>query len=351
MKSLIFLLLFILFRREYAFKISFSNSKINTENKNIFIHFFEKNLKMIKSLSITAGTAAVIFSNQPDALALSSGSRSGGSSFRSSSQSFNSPRYNTRSYSTKMTSPLYIPYGYGVSPFNFIPINIDVIVFGVVGYVVLQFLSNRISGYSDFSYDKESDSLGSGVSVIKLQIAIDTDWSQEGNIIENLNAIAAKTNTFDKRSDIADLLSKASLIILRKSSDWNSVAYESETFDTRKDKKGELYFQKLVVRERGKYDREIIPSLIEDNSSYFCNQTQVVVSLIVAIKGQSDAYQKKTITSISELRSCLQSLAYEAFSDSGENIMAVELLWTPSERGTVVSDRDLIQDYPELMKL
>jgi uncharacterized membrane protein len=44
-------------------------------------------------------------------------------------------------------------------------------------------------------------------------------------------------------------------------------------------------------------------------------------------------------------------LAYEALSDSGENIMAVELLWTPSERGTVVSDRDLIQDYPELMKL
>jgi uncharacterized membrane protein len=270
MKSLIFLLLFILFRRGYAFKISFSNSKINTENKNIFIRFFEKNLKMIKSLSITAGTAAIIFSNQPDALALSSGSRSGGSSFRSSSQSFNSPRYNTRSYSTKTTSSVYIPYGYGVgvSPFNFIPINIDVIVFGVVGYVVLQFLSNRISAYSDFSDDKDSDSLGSGVSVIKLQIALNADWSQEGNIIENLNAIAAKTNTFDKRSDIADLLSKASLIILRKSSDWNSLAYESEIFDTRKDKKAEVYFQKLVVRERGKYDREIIPSLIEDNSSY-----------------------------------------------------------------------------------
>jgi len=31
--------------------------------------------------------------------------------------------------------------------------------------------------------------------------------------------------------------------------------------------------------------------------------------------------------------------------------MAVEVLWTPSQPGTIVTDRELISDYPELIKL
>jgi uncharacterized membrane protein len=57
------------------------------------------------------------------------------------------------------------------------------------------------------------------------------------------------------------------------------------------------------------------------------------------------------VTSSRALRECLQSLAADALTDDGENIMAVELLWTPSETGTVISQRELIEDYPELIKL
>jgi len=68
---------------------------------------------------------------------------------------------------------------------------------------------------------------------------LDTDWSESENIIENLNFISANANSLNKQSDIADLLSKAALVLLRKSTDWNSAAYESEMLDS---SKAELYF-------------------------------------------------------------------------------------------------------------
>jgi uncharacterized membrane protein len=51
------------------------------------------------------------------------------------------------------------------------------------------------------------------------------------------------------------------------------------------------------------------------------------------------------------VKEILQSLASEALTDEGENIMAVEILWTPSEVGNVLSERDIVQDYPELIRL
>ena len=44
-------------------------------------------------------------------------------------------------------------------------------------------------------------------------------------------------------------------------------------------------------------------------------------------------------------------MAADALSDNGENIMAVEVLWTPSEPGSVITERAIIEDYPELIRL
>jgi uncharacterized membrane protein len=55
--------------------------------------------------------------------------------------------------------------------------------------------------------------------------------------------------------------------------------------------------------------------------------------------------------SVTEIRNCLQSLAADALTDEGDNVMAVEVLWTPTDPSQTLSDRDLISDYPELIKL
>jgi uncharacterized membrane protein len=76
----------------------------------------------------------------------------------------------------------------------------------------------------------------------------------------------------------------------------------------------------------------------------------VVVSLVVALRGKAQAYADK-VNSTRQLKDCLQNLAADALTDDGENIMAVELLFTPSEPGMILSERDIVEDYPELLRL
>ena len=60
---------------------------------------------------------------------------------------------------------------------------------------------------------------------------------------------------------------------------------------------------------------------------------------------------KTSASSVGNIKTILQTLASEALTDEGENIMGVEILWTPNEPGETLSERDIISDYPELMRL
>ena len=107
------------------------------------------------------------------------------------------------------------------------------------------------------------------------------------------------------------------------------------------------------MSERAKFEEENNgDAMIRSGSSSGSTMpTKAVVSIVVALRGRSDALQLSGVRGVNDVRSVLQSLAAEALTDEGENVMAVEVLWTPSERNTVVSDRDIITDYPELMRL
>jgi len=297
-----------------------------------------------------------------DANAARSGGRSGGSSFRmpaSSARSSTALRSSSRGgYGGGMTimpmMPMYSPFGYGgfgISPFGFMPINLNVIILAGVAYVVYQALTNRAGG-SDFSNDGSSGSLGSGATVVKLQLSLSSDWNQPGNIMETLTRLAEKNSAMTGRTDLARLLSDSALALLRRQNDWNSAAYEGEQFSFGP-QKAESYFQRLAVKERAKFEEENSSSsfaVIKSTNTGVSKPTQVVVSLVVAIRGSSSSYVRN-VQSIGDAKKCLQGLAADALTDEGENIMAVEVLWTPSEPGNVISEREIIEDYPELIRL
>ena len=344
------------------------NKQIN--NKNDVFNNMKTLLhsKVMKILPAIVG-ASLLITNPQDSIAASSGSRSGGSSFRSgggsSRQSYSRPntRLNSGSYSPgysvmPVPVPMYSPfspfsYGFGFSPFSFIPINGNLLLFGGLAYVAYSLLKNRIGG-SDFATgDDDSGSLGSGATVLKLQVALDSDWSQNGNIMNTLSNIAEKKGAISGRVEIASLLSETAIALLRRKDSWNSASIDGEKFNGAL--KAEPYFQKIAVQERTKFESETTPAMIREDSTlngrYVSSKpTQAVVSLIVAIRGSSDAL-RKNLRSTVDLSDCLQLLASEALTDNGENIMAVEVLWTPSQPGTIVTDRELISDYPELIKL
>jgi uncharacterized membrane protein len=207
-------------------------------------------------------------------------------------------------------------------------------------------------GGSDFSNEDDVGSLGSGATVLKLQVSLDSNWSQRGNIMETLTDLASrKGSSINSRSDISSLLSEASIALLRRESDWNSATIDGEVFNGGNNAiKAEPFYQKLAITERTKFEKESIGTIRSSNVVSGSLPTQAVVSILVAIRGKSEAY-KKNVSNTREVKEILQSLASEALTDEGENIMAVEVLWTPSEVGNVLSERDIVQDYPELIRL
>ena len=48
---------------------------------------------------------------------------------------------------------------------------------------------------------------------------------------------------------------------------------------------------------------------------------------------------------------CPQALAGDAMVERGQLLVAAEVLWTPSEGDEVLTKRDVLLDYPELMDL
>jgi len=218
--------------------------------------------------------------------------------------------------------------------------------------VAFTVLSNRVGG-SDFERnDEDAGVLGAGSTVIKLNVALDANWGDDNNIMDQVNKIATRYGSVDQRADIAKLLSEASLALLRQEASWTSSSYEADRFDRGNTRKAEPLFQQLAIKERSKFERENSPQVALIKSGGQSSPTQAVVSLVVAMRGQSNAFSRSTgPKSVAEVRKVLQTLAAEALTDEGENVMAVEILWTPNERGTTLSEKDLIADYPELSRM
>ena len=365
-----------------------NNNNNNDNNKKNRIGFLLSNVnlfmqtKVFKIIPTILGATLFIMNPLPS-FAVRSGGRSGGSSFHSSSSRSSSSSRRSRSSSGRSSSSSSTRLSSGSSSSSSLSSSLsesssvvtksstadNALTTIVVGAVILS---------SFRSIKKESRSSGSGITVLKLQISVDMDWSKDDNIINKIYDIAQRKEKISDRKELATLLSDTSLALLRKKDSLNSASLTSDRFNDDDDdgndgiRKAESFFQKLSILERSKFESEINPSLLStklddtDNtmdpyflsmpselsstSSALTTHTQAVVSLIVAIRGSSDTYEKP-IRSTVDLCDCLQLLASEALTDNGENIMAVEVLWTPSQPGTIVTDRELISDYPELIKL
>merc|ERR1711871_337012 len=237
-------------------------------------------------------------------------------------------------------------FGFGLSPFSLLSPNF--LVLALAAYIAVQVVSNRAGGSNFSSFDGDVGSLGSGATLMIIQVALEDDWAREGNIMDTLALISSKYSDLSSRHALSQLLSDTSLALLRKNSDWDAVAYSGEVFRGGNSRDVEPAFQKIAIKERSKF--EVENSSISKYSGADSRQTKVVVSLVVALRGRAQAYVEN-INSSSKLKECLQNLAADALTDDGDNIMAVELLFTPSEPGMTIGERDIIEDYPELLRL
>jgi uncharacterized membrane protein len=151
---------------------------------------------------------------------------------------------------------------------------------------------------------------------------LDSDWDS-GNIQETLSTLAAKNARMQSRSDIANLLSEASIALLRRQGSWTAAAFEGKKFNSKAD--AEPFYQKTAVAERSKFEQETDGGLIKSDNLNRGIATKTVVSLVVAVRGRSEAAALSNVRSVRDVQNVLQSLASDALTDEGENVMAVEV--------------------------
>mmetsp|Transcript_21278 Transcript_21278/g.24618 ORF Transcript_21278/g.24618 Transcript_21278/m.24618 type:complete len:489 (-) Transcript_21278:1921-3387(-) len=354
-----------------------------------------KSLKKPTHKALSLATAAfimlaVLFTPLSDALAAPSGGRmggsfgGGGSSRSSSSRSYSSsPSYSRgSSYSRGYNSgyyarpsvtvvpslgyPQYSPYYSpgGVAVMQRGPSVIDVFVFGVFALVLFNvFTSSGGDGSSGLLDGRtETSALGPGVTVAKISVALNVpNRNSSSSILTYLNTLSRTART-DSRVGVSNLVSQVALELLRQK---RSIFAANTIFSHYRDEnKANRDYSNIAIQERSKFERETISKYggvdyttsSSDEASfpksiagdiYSPQATAAVVTIILTIDG--DSTKLPIINSLSDLESALVKIASDVKVDNC--LRTAEVLWTPEGGNDILTETDVIVDYPELRGL
>lgn len=307
-------------------------------------------------------------------MATESGGRMGGGSF--SRSSYSSPAPMTRSYSSPrysgsygysrpnviVTSPTYYspsPFGFWGAPGGGVivsrgPSIFDVFFFGFTAFVLLNIFTGNNSGggslLSSKSTPKIESSLGTGIGVCQLSVALEVPNRDDPRSILSILERLSRTARTDSRLGVQNLVSQVALEILRQKP--SIIAGSSRYRHFEDPTKAQREFNDWTVRERGKFEKETVnvyggvdlSNSRSDRSSSFAKATCVVVTLILAIEGDSTKLNK--ISQMRDIENSLAKIASDAKVD--DCLRSAEILWTPEDPGEILTRREVYQDYPEL---
>jgi uncharacterized membrane protein len=305
--------------------------------------------KLLKPLAIFSLAAVLFFSQVNGALAARSGGRIGGGSFRSSpSRSYNpSPGRSGGGY-------------YGGGGFGF-PFLIPFFGFGggglfslLIFMAIAGFIFNSIRSAIGQGQDEQGYTSNPTVSVARLQVGL---LAQARNLQADLDRMAQTADT-GSAAGRAQVLQEATLAMLRHPEYW---AYGSSQSEQTGINAAEAKFNQFALAERSKFAEETLsnvnnqligggsPSLTGNNAN-LVSQTgdltaseneYIVVTLVVGTLGKIELPK---VNSPETLRQALSRLG----SVGSEQLLAVEILWTPQASGDTLSTDDMLAYYPDL---
>lgn len=305
--------------------------------------------KFLKPLAIFSLVAVLFFSQVEGVLAARSGGRIGGGSFRSSP---------SRSYSP---SPGRSGGGYyGGGGFGF-PFLIPFFGFGggglfslLIFMAVAGFIFNSIRSAIGQGEDTAGYGSNPTVSVARLQVGL---LAQARNLQGDLDRMAQTADT-GSAAGRAQVLQEATLALLRHPEYW---AYGSSESEQTGMNSAEAKFNQWALAERSKFTEEtlsnvnnqliggVAPSLggnsitsgVQTADLTTSENEYIVVTLVVGTLGK---IQLPKVNSPETLRQALSRLG----SVGSEQLLAVEILWTPQASGDTLSTDDMLAYYPNL---
>jgi len=307
---------------------------------------------LFKSLFVLSLVFALALSHADGALAARSGGRIGGGSFRAPSSRTYAPPSGGGGY--------YAPYGGGGFGFPFlIPFwgigggfggLFSILIFMAIANFALQAFRRA----SSTGVDEGDISSNSSVSVTRVQVGM---LASARNLQPELNHIAetADTNSPEGR---AEILQEASLALLRHPEYW---VYAGGGTKQARLNSAEAEFNRLALAERSKFSGETLsnvnnqlkataPKDVLSAAGELDNPTRlftegpgeyIIVTLLAATLGK---FQIPAINNSEDLRQALRQIG----SIPSDNLLAIEVLWTPQAEGDTLTSDDLLAEYADL---
>jgi uncharacterized membrane protein len=315
----------------------------------------------LKSLLAIGLVISLAMGNAGDALAARSGGRIGGGSFRAPSRTYQPPSGGGGYYPG---GGGYYPGGGGYYPggggFGF-PFLLPLFGFGggfggLFSILIFLAIANfLVQSFRRVGAGSDVDSLGysnSQVSVARVQVGL---LSQARDLQPELDELArsADTNSAQGR---AQVLQESTLALLRHPEYWVYGAVQSQQSAL---ESAEAKFNQLALAERSKFSEETLSNVnnmlreattkasLPGGGGELANQMPeqpaeyIVVTIVVGTEGN---LQLPAINSSDDLRTALRQIG----SISSEQLLAVEILWTPQAEGDTLTTDDILAHYPDL---
>lgn len=300
----------------------------------------------------------LVFSNADAALAARTGGRISGGSFRRSVPSRSYRSSPSRSYSGGYSRGGYARGGYR-GGFGF-PFLIPFFGFGGGGLfsilILIAVANFLVSSFRNIAGDGEGLNLGGSsydqnsanpaVTVNKIQVGL---LAEARGLKADLDRIAQTGNTASS-TGLAKVLQETNLALLRHPEYWVYASAESEQTCL---VSAEAKFNHLALTERSKFQAETLSNVkqqIQDNNGTLTKTADaltqapgeyIVVTLVVAAQGKQ---KLPDIKSDQDLRQALNQVG----SVSSDQLLALEVLWTPQAESDTLSADDLVAAYPHL---
>ncbi|MFG6104529.1 DUF1517 domain-containing protein [Leptothoe sp. EHU-05/26/07-4] len=299
---------------------------------------------LLKPFLVCCLALVLVFSQADSALAARAGGRIGGGSFRarpSSGRTYSSPR------SYQGPSRGYYPgggFGFGF------PLVMPLFGFGggglfslLIFFAIASFLvrSFRSTGFGE----GETYTPNPTVSVARLQVGL---LAKARHLQDDLNRLATSSDT-SSSAGLSKVLQESTLSLLRHPEYW---AYaDTETVQT-KLTSAEVEFNRLALMERSKFSHEAVSNVnnqisggnsatLPDADGNLQSGEYIIATMIVAAQG------KLTLPNVNSEQDLHKALNQVGAIPSDE-LMAVEVMWTPQASGETLTNDEVIAQYPNL---
>jgi uncharacterized membrane protein len=318
--------------------------------RNKFFSFIKS---VAKPLLILCLALTLVFSQADFALAARAGGRIGGGSF-GAPRSYVRPGPSTRAPGGGgfypgggIGFPFLLPF-FGFGGFGGL---FSILIFITVANFLVRSFRNAQFGNED-EYGVSSPQ----VSVARLQVGLLADAR---NLQADLNRIAETANTSTKEG-LTQVLQEATLSLLRHPEYWIYGASESRQARL---ESAEAEFNRLALIERSKFSEESVsnynnqlkragdrPSsssdLAKSGTAALAEAPgeYIIATVLVATQGKLNL---PSISSDQDLRRALSQIG----SVSSDDLLAIEILWTPQAEGETLSADEVVAEYPNLQRL